>query len=145
MVGNRNRTPPNVQSLFHASTNKQKFIHSSSAGAELDAQVEGIKYLVWGRALMTELGFKQEGPSVLYQDNKSAIIMGNDGKGSFKNSKHMDVRFFFSKQFIDAETLKLTHCPTKIMVADILTKPLQASLFKTLRSALKNNNAALEA
>jgi hypothetical protein len=89
---NESHSPQNVQSLFHASTNKQKFIHSSSAGAELDAQVEGIKYLVWGRAIMTELGFKQEGPSVFYQDNKSAIIMGNEGKGSFKNYKHMDFR-----------------------------------------------------
>jgi hypothetical protein len=138
-------TSHNVQSLFHASTNKQKFIHSSSAGAEIDAQCEGIKYMVWAREVMKQLGFEQKGPSVLFQDNKSAIIMGNDGKGSFKNSKHMDVRFFFSKQYIDQNVLKLVHCPTKLMVADILTKPLQASLFKHLRSALKNNKAGLEA
>ena len=91
---------PNVQSLFHASTNKQKFIHSSSAGSELDAQVEGIKYMVWAREVMKQLGFEQKGPSVLYQDNKSAIIMGNDGKGSFKNSKHMSVRFFFPSNIL---------------------------------------------
>ena len=136
---------PNVQSLFHASTNKQKFIHSSSAGAELDAQVEGIKYMVWAREVMKQLGFEQKGPSVLFQDNKSAIIMGNDGKGSFKNSKHMHVRLFFAKQYIDDKILKLIHCPTKIMVADIITKPLQASLLRQLRSALKNNKDGLVA
>ena len=70
----------------------------------------------------------------------SAIIMGLDGKGSYKNSKHMPVRFFFIKQQIDDGTVKLQHCPTEFMVADILTKPLQASLFRRMKAAILNNN-----
>ena len=118
-----------INSLIHASTHKQSFVHTSSAGAEIDAQSEGIKHLLWARYVMKELGFEQKGPSTVYQDNMSAIIMGVDGKGSYKNSKHMPVRFFFIKQHLDQGVVKLQHCPTEYMVADILTKPLQASLF----------------
>jgi hypothetical protein len=129
-----------INSLIHASTHKQSFVHTSSAGAEIDAQSEGIKHLLWARYVMKELGFEQKGPSTVYQDNMSAIIMGVDGKGSFRNSKHMPVRFFFIKQQLDLGTAKLQHCPTEFMVADILTKPLQASLFRRMKAALINNN-----
>ena len=133
-------TNSSIQSIIHSSTHKQSFVHTSSAGAEIDAQSEGIKHLLWARYVMKELGFEQKGPSTVYQDNMSAIIMGLDGKGSFKNSKHMPVRFFFIKQQIDNGTVKLQHCPTEFMVADILTKPLQASLFRRMKAAILNNN-----
>ena len=46
----------------------------------------------------------------------------------------MDIRYFYVRDRIQSKTLSLEHCPTKEMLADYFTKPLQGSRFIRLRN-----------
>ena len=72
----------------------------------------------------------------LKQDNTSTIKLAENGKSNSDRTKHINVRFFFVKQYLDDKVMKITHCPTKEMIADILTKPLQGEQFRVLRDML---------
>lgn len=63
--------------------------------------------------------------------------MGRGGKQG--NSKHIHVRYFFVKQHIDCDDLKIEHLPTDDMTADLLTKPLVGHEFYKLRAQLMNH------
>ena len=45
------------------------------------------------------------------------------------NSRHIDIRYFFIKDRVDKEDLRIMYCPTRIILADYFTKPLQGGLF----------------
>lgn len=49
---------------------------------------------------------------------------------------HINIRYFFVKDRIAKGEIKIEYCPTKLMVADILTKPVQGRLFLELRDLL---------
>ena len=72
----------------------------------------------------------------MYQDNTSTITMAKNGKSCSDRTKHIKLRYFFVKQFIDSGEFSVTHCPTEIMTADVLTKPLQGKLFREMRDRL---------
>ncbi len=75
----------------------------------------------------------------LFQDNKSTQLLMNNGRfSSGKKPKHIKAKFFFIKDRIDAGEMKVTHCPTKEMWANVLTKPLQGRAFRLMRSKLMN-------
>ena len=64
--------------------------------------------------------------TALYQDNMSSMLLEqNRRQSSTKRSKHMDIRYFYVGDNIQNKTLSLQHCPTKEMLADYFTKPLQ--------------------
>jgi hypothetical protein len=69
---------------------------------------------------------------VLLQDNTSTISSIEQGHGTFKRTKHINVRYFWMKMLIDDGDLVLKWVSTKEMVADILSKPLVGSLFVSL-------------
>jgi hypothetical protein len=62
--------------------------------------------------------------------------MANHGKPISHRTRHIKVRHFFIKQYLDNGEIRLVHCPTLLQVADILTKPLQGKLFCDLRDKL---------
>jgi hypothetical protein len=75
----------------------------------------------------------------LLQDNKSMQLLMNNGRfSSGKKTKHIKAKFFFIKDRINAGEMKVTHCPTKEMWADVYTKPLQGGAFRLTRSKLMN-------
>ena len=79
---------------------------------------------------LQEQGYKNTVP-VLYQDNKSAILLEKNGqKSSSKRTKHINVRYFFIKDRIENGELQVEYCPTEEMLADFFTKPLQGKLLE---------------
>ena len=76
--------------------------------------------------------------AVIYQDNTSTITMAEKGRSTSDRTRHIHVRYFFIKDRIDSNELQLVYVPTKDMIADILTKPLQGDLFRKLRALLLN-------
>ena len=69
--------------------------------------------------------------SLMYQDNKSTILLVENGKASNGRSRtwHINIRYFFVKDRVDSGEVKIEYCPTKEMVADYFTKPLQGASF----------------
>ena len=68
---------------------------------------------------------------VVYEDNEAAIHLVKNGKWNSDRTKHIALRHFFVKQYLDDGTFNVAHCPTEDVIADTPTKPLQGpQLFK---------------
>ena len=79
--------------------------------------------------------------NILYQDNQSAMLIEKNGKcSSGQKTKHMDNRYFWIKDRLDSENIRVQYCPTEKMLADFFTKPLQGSLFRKFRDAVMGYN-----
>ena len=51
-------------------------------------------------------------------------------------TRHINVRYFFTKDQVESGELVIEYLPTEEMLADLLTKPLQGALFRRLRNQL---------
>ena len=76
---------------------------------------------------------RQQQPAIATQDDESAIKLAENGFSSASRARHINVRRLFVKDRIANGETQVRHCPTKSMIADALTKPLQGQLFLELR------------
>jgi hypothetical protein len=68
--------------------------------------------------------------TILNQDNQSTIKLSDNGKASSgKGTRHINIRYFFITDRIARKEVAIQYCPTKEIVADYFTKPLQGKLF----------------
>jgi hypothetical protein len=75
--------------------------------------------------------------SILNQDNQSAIKLSENGKASSgKGTRHINIRYFFLTDRIARKEVGIQYCPTKEMIADYFTKPLQGELFYKFRDQI---------
>jgi len=114
---------------------KAKCMAISSTEAEYLALCEGAKLVAWARQLLSELGYPQPGPTVVYEDNQATIKMVNNGNDKGR-TKHIDVRFHYIREMIEQGQIKMEYKRTEDMIADILTKASEKSVFDKLRPAL---------
>jgi hypothetical protein len=81
-------------------------------------------------------------PSLLYQDNMSAILLKTNGKASSsKRTKHIKVKYYLIKDKVDRGEITIEHCPTEQMWTDINTKPKQGAVFWAFRGHVMGNPA----
>ena len=80
-----------------------------------------IKYV---RTVMNELGFVQKGPSPIFGDNLSSIMMGNNIRPTDR-TRHMDIKWFALQEWIHIDKdIILIHIPGDLNASDALTKAL---------------------
>ena len=73
----------------------------------------------------------------IYQDNQGTILLEKNGMKSVgKGTRHIKIKYFFVADKVKGKEVKIVYCPTKEMVADFYTKPLQGTLFRTHRNAI---------
>jgi hypothetical protein len=84
---------------------------------------------------LSELGYSQTEPTVIYTDSISAKTLAETLHTS-SSSAHLVVRINFIHQEIDAGTIVLKYIDTDNMVADVLTKALPATPFQKHRDKL---------
>ena len=118
-----------------AKSAKQKIVCRSSTESELVALSDAASLTYYESQFLQSLGVQVEFAKI-YQDNTSTITMAKNGKSCSDRTKHIKLRYFFIKQFIDSGEFSVTHCPTEMMTADVLTKPLQGKLFREMRDKL---------
>ena len=112
---------------------KHKINTKSSTEAEIVGVDDSLAYILWARYFLQEQGYDME-PSLLYQDNMSAILLETNGKASSsKRTKHIKVKYFYIKDKIDQGEITVEHCPTEQMWTDINTKPKQGAVFREFR------------
>jgi hypothetical protein len=75
-------------------------------------------------------------PITVLQDNQSTIKLVENGRPTSELSRHKRTGSFWIHDLLIKNIIKLVYCPTEDMVADIMTKPFQGSLFKTMRDRL---------
>ncbi|CAN0444816.1 unnamed protein product, partial [Ectocarpus fasciculatus] len=119
-------------------TSKQKMVTRSSTESEIVALSDGITQVMWFKLWMGEEGHSVA-PIKVYQDNEAVLKLMRSPRRTNQRTKHLDVRFFYARDLEKARDIELVWLPTKHMVADLLTKPLQGSLFKTLSNKLTGN------
>ena len=102
---------------------KHKINTKSSTEAEIVGVDDSLAYILWARYFLKEQGYDME-PSLLYQDNISAILLETNGKASSsKQTKHIKVKYFYVKDKIDQGEIIVEHCPTEQMWTDITLSP----------------------
>jgi hypothetical protein len=117
---------------------KQKVVSRSSTEAELIAMFEGLDYLLYMNRLAGFLGIRQNNdPITIYQDNTSAMTLAYMGKtASGSNSKFMDLKYFWIKDYLETKMFKLEYLPTDAMIADFFASPRIGSHFQTMRDIM---------
>ena len=115
---------------------KQKLNTRSSTESELVGVDDFMTKVLWTQLFMEEQGYEIE-KNILYQDNKSAILLEKNGKkSSSKRTRAINIRYFFVTDAIEKGLLTVEHCPTGDMIADYMTKPLQGQLFEKFRNLI---------
>ena len=115
---------------------KQRTVALSSTEAEYMALSEATQEAVWLKAFMNEIG-EATGmdPLTVYEDDQSAIALAKNPE-FHKRTKHIDIRYHFVREKVEDNQVTLEYCPTQDMLADIMTKPIPATQFCTLRIKL---------
>lgn len=114
---------------------KLKAIATSTAAAEYMAAFFAATDLVWARNVCAELGVIQSDSSVLYEDNRACIVMGNSLMIGEK-AKHINIKFHYLRELVAQGTIRFEWCPTDDMAADFLTKALAPPRFLDHRQRL---------
>ncbi|MGL6132319.1 MAG: Ty1/Copia family ribonuclease HI [Fusobacteriaceae bacterium] len=118
------------------SSTKQKMNTRSSTESELVGVDDMMSYIIWTRYFLTGQDYKVR-DNIIFQDNKSAILLERNGKASSgKRTKHINIRYFFITDRISKGEVRVEWCPTNDMVADYMTKPLQGSAFRRFRDMI---------
>ena len=124
-------------SVYSLST-KQKINTRSSTEAELVGMNDAMALILWTRHFLEGQGFTVT-DNVVFQDNESMMLLENNGRlSSTKRTRHIEIRYFFVTDNIKRGRLQVMHCPTKLMVADFFTKPLQGAQFRLFRDQMRN-------
>ena len=77
--------------------------------------------------------------SVVYHDNMSSILLEKNRRGSGgKHTRHISIRYFFVTDRVNSKEVKVEYCPTKEMISDSFTKPLQGVKFCKFRDLVFN-------
>jgi hypothetical protein len=118
-----------------AHSGKQRLVVKSSAEAELVTQSDSVSYGFRILNFVKAQGYDIE-QGIIHQDNQAAIRLAENGRSTSNKTRHIKIRYFFLKQFLDTGELQVVYCPTDVMVADVLTKPLQGEHFAKGRGYL---------
>ena len=67
------------------------------------------------------------------------MLLPHNGRlSSMKNTRHIDIWYYFITDHIKNGRVRVAHCPTTRMIADCLMKPLQGAKFREFRNHLLN-------
>jgi hypothetical protein len=110
----------------------------SSTETELISLCDKLPDIVWTRYFVECQGYDID-ECVVFQDNMSALSLEKNGRiSSSKWTKHIKEKYFLIKDYYEYGEIDLRYCPTDIMWADVLTKPLQGQKFRDMRAFLQN-------
>ena len=123
-------------SVFIWSSKLQVCVALSSTEAEYIALSNAIRDIVWSRNMVNELGFFQDEPTVIFEDNASTIKIAESRK-QLPGVKHIDIRHHFIRDRIASKEVILQHKSTTEMMADVFTKQLPTQLFERHRNSLR--------
>jgi hypothetical protein len=125
--------------VIYGTAKGQKLNTKSSTEAELVGTDDVMPQVLWTLYFLEAQGYKID-DNILYQDNKSSILLETNGRGSSgKRTRHINVRYFFIADRVKSGEVRIEHCPTGIMIADYFTKALQGALFWKLRDMIMGN------
>ncbi|CAK9820237.1 Retrovirus-related Pol polyprotein from transposon TNT 1-94 [Anthophora quadrimaculata] len=119
------------------SSQLQKVVALSTAESEYIALAHGVKDAIWLRHMLNELDVVCNIVPV-FVDNQAAIKIAGNSE-NHKRSKHIDVKYHFTRDVVNRGEIEIKYVQSKEQLADIFTKPLQKQQFCYLREKLNVN------
>ena len=113
----------------------QTVVAMSSMEAEYIGLCEAVKMSVWLHSCMNELQLSRQPKIVIGMDNQSAIIFAEEQIVQDR-SKHIDIKFHYTREQINNGLIGLEYVPTEKLPADMLTKPLPKTPMRIFRKDL---------
>ncbi|CAL8161243.1 unnamed protein product [Prunus armeniaca] len=121
--------------VFSWASIKQNTVALSTAEAEYVSAAEATSQAKWLRFVLEDFGEEQIEGTQIMCDNTSAIAMAKNPVFHQK-SRHINRKFHFIREAIQAKEIELVYCRTEEQIADILTKALPKDRFAYLRELL---------
>ena len=117
---------------------KQKINGRSSTENELIGADDILPRALWTKYFIEAQGYEVK-RNIMFQDNKSCILLETNGKfSSSRRTKHIKNRYFLITDKIEQGDLEVEYCPTEKMWCDGHTKPKQGHPFRLDRAAVMN-------
>ncbi|CAM0876884.1 unnamed protein product [Alopecurus aequalis] len=114
---------------------KQKIVALSTCESEYVASATAACQGVWLSRLLAELSNGGVEQIALKVDNKSAIALAKNPV-FHERSKHIELKYHFIRDCVEAKKIELEFVPTEHQLADMLTKPLGRVRLAELRSRI---------
>ncbi|KAL0325747.1 UNVERIFIED_CONTAM: Retrovirus-related Pol polyprotein from transposon RE2 [Sesamum radiatum] len=118
--------------IFSWASKKQATVAQSSTEAEYIAAAATSNQAIWLRRILEDIGEKQEEPTTIYCDNKSAIAITKNPV-QHSRTKHIDIKYHSLREATTRGEIELKYCSTEEQLADIFTKALPRNKFEELR------------
>jgi hypothetical protein len=113
----------------------QSSVSTSSVQAEYQALCDAVRETIWLRQLLKEVGHEQNKPTVIHEDNRGCIALTQNNRTD-PRTKHIDVKYHYTREQVANKNVVITHIPTADMVADMLTKPVSTAKFQWCRERM---------
>jgi hypothetical protein len=114
---------------------RQSSVALSTTEAEYMALSSATQEAIWLRQLLKDLHNPQQAATVIHEDNQ-ACIAAVKNPTNHSRMKHIDIRYHFTREKVEAKEVVLEYCETNKMVADILTKAIGRPKFEQLRTLM---------
>ncbi|TPX32310.1 DNA-directed DNA polymerase [Synchytrium endobioticum] len=101
----------------------QTVVAQSTSEAEYVALAAVTKDILWVLAILDSLQVEYHLPVKVHEDNEGCKLIA-ENQLLTPRSRHIDVRFHFLRYHVKHKNIQLLYTPTKNMVADFLTKPV---------------------
>jgi hypothetical protein len=120
---------------MYSVSKKQKLNTKSSTEAELVGIDDVLPQGLWTKYFLEAQNYETD--AILNQDSQSTIKLADNGKASSgRGTRHINIRYLFITDWITRKEIAVQYCPTKEMIADYFTKPLQVELFYKFRDQI---------
>jgi hypothetical protein len=114
------------------SSKRQRIVVTSTVESEYIALCMGAKTGVWIHRLLYELNYRhytsETGTIRILGDNQGSLSLANNLE-NHQRTKHIDIQYHYVRELVETGAITIEYCPTKLMLADILTKPLNKAVF----------------
>jgi hypothetical protein len=119
------------------SSTKQKLNTLSSKDTDIVGADDFMRAICWTQYFMKGQGCSVK-DNVLFQDNKSSILLENNGKASSsKRTKHINIWYFFITELVNKEEVSVVWCPAGDLIGDYAIKTLRGgALFCKFRDQI---------
>ncbi len=105
-------------------SNIMKCNTQSSTETEMISVHDKLPDIIWTRYFVECQGYNID-EYIVFQDNMSSLSLEKNGRiSSSKRMKHIKAKYFLIKDYYDSGEIDLGYCPTDVMWANVLTKPL---------------------
>ncbi len=123
---------------------KQSCVALSTAEAEYMALASAAQEAVWMRELTSDLCNQPSEPTLIFEDNQSAISMAKNPQFHGR-SKHINIKFHSVREQVGTNKICLEYCPTEDMLADNYTdERCKLCEIRTTHQDVGNEQSTLE-